>query len=109
MPMYEYVCMKCEEHFEELVRGDEEVSCPQCAATNVARQLSTFAMIGTAGQTGAFGGGGWCGGSCGCGHLAPRVPRRGRGLHELRARRRKDAGRVRLRRPRGRSDVRRRS
>jgi hypothetical protein len=25
-------------------------------------------MIGTAGQTGAFGGGGCCGGSCGCGH-----------------------------------------
>jgi putative FmdB family regulatory protein len=70
MPMYEYVCMRCEEHFEELVRGDEEVSCPQCAGTNVSRQLSTFAMIGTAGQTGAFGGGGGgcCGGSCGCGH-----------------------------------------
>ncbi|HWJ44042.1 MAG TPA: zinc ribbon domain-containing protein [Gaiellaceae bacterium] len=68
MPMYEYVCMRCEEHFEELVRGDEEVSCPQCGATNVARQLSTFATIGTAGQTGAFGGGGCCGGSCGCGH-----------------------------------------
>jgi putative FmdB family regulatory protein len=69
MPMYEYVCMKCEEHFEELVRGDEEVACPQCGATHVARQLSTFAMVGTAGQTGAFGGGGGCcGGSCGCGH-----------------------------------------
>ena len=68
--MYEYVCMKCEEHFEELVRGDEEVVvCPRCATKNVARQLSTFAMIGTAGQTGAFGGGGGCcGGSCGCGH-----------------------------------------
>ena len=37
MPMYEYVCMKCEEHFEELVRGDQEVACPQCGATNVAR------------------------------------------------------------------------
>jgi putative FmdB family regulatory protein len=70
MPMYEYVCMKCEEHFEELVRGDEVVACPQCGATKVARQLSTFATIGTAGQTGAFGGGGGgcCGGSCGCGH-----------------------------------------
>jgi len=70
MPMYEYVCMKCEQHFEELVRGDQEVSCPQCGTTNVSRQLSTFAMIGTAGQTGALGGGGGgcCGGSCGCGH-----------------------------------------
>jgi putative FmdB family regulatory protein len=70
MPMYEYVCMKCEEHFEELVRGDQEVACPQCDATDVARQLSSFAMIGTAGQTGAFSGGGGscCGGSCGCSH-----------------------------------------
>src|ERR671924_565244 len=85
MPMYEYVCMKCEEHFEELVRGDEEVACPQCGATNVARQLSTFAMIGTAGQTGAFGGGGCCGGRCGWGHLPPRAPRPGSRQHAPRA------------------------
>jgi hypothetical protein len=45
------------------------VACPECGATNVARQLSTFSMVGTAGQTGAFtSGGGCCGGSCGCGH-----------------------------------------
>ncbi len=68
MPVYEYVCMKCEAHFEELVRGDQEVMCPECSATKVVKQLSTFATIGTAGQTGAFGGGGCCGGSCGCGH-----------------------------------------
>jgi putative FmdB family regulatory protein len=68
MPMYEYVCMKCEAHFEELVRGDMVVACPDCGATKVAKQLSTFAMTGSSGQTGAFGGGGCCGGSCGCGH-----------------------------------------
>ena len=67
MPVYEYVCMTCEAHFEELVRGDQEVACPDCGATRVAKQLSTFATIGAAGQTGAFGGG-CCGGSCGCGH-----------------------------------------
>jgi len=68
MPIYEFVCMTCEAHFEELVRGDAKVACPECGATKVAKQLSTFAMMGTAGQTGAFGGGGCCGGSCGCGH-----------------------------------------
>jgi putative FmdB family regulatory protein len=68
MPIYEFVCMTCEAHFEELVRGDQEVSCPECSATKVTKQLSTFAMIGTAGQTGAVSGGGCCGGSCGCGH-----------------------------------------
>jgi putative FmdB family regulatory protein len=67
MPMYEYVCMKCEAHFEELVRGDQQVLCPQCGATKVAKQLSTFSMIGSGGQSAAFGGG-CCGGSCGCGH-----------------------------------------
>jgi len=67
--MYEYVCMKCEEHFEALVRGDQVVARPGYGATKVARQLSTFSMVGTAGQAGAFtSGGGCCGGSCGCGH-----------------------------------------
>nr|MBA2568472.1 zinc ribbon domain-containing protein [Actinomycetota bacterium] len=30
MPIYEYVCMECESHFEELVRNGEAVSCPDC-------------------------------------------------------------------------------
>jgi putative FmdB family regulatory protein len=67
MPMYEYVCMKCEEHFEELVRGDQEVACPRCGTTKVAKQLSTFATVASGPQTGPSGGG-CCGGSCGCGH-----------------------------------------
>ena len=69
MPIYEYVCMECESHFEELVRGAEQVACPDCAATNVSRQFSTFAVHGGSKQP-SFGGssGGCCGGSCGCGH-----------------------------------------
>jgi putative FmdB family regulatory protein len=72
VPIYEYVCMKCESHFEELVRmGDEATSCPDCGGGNVRRQLSVFAAHGTA-EAPSFGpmprGGGCCGGSCGCGH-----------------------------------------
>ena len=69
MPIYEYVCMECESHFEELVRGTEQIACPDCAATNVSRQFSTFAVHGASTQP-SFGGGsgGCCGGSCGCGH-----------------------------------------
>ena len=78
MPIYEYVCMACESHFEELVRNGEEPDCPDCGAANVRRQLSVFAAHGTAEQpsfggmtSGAGGaaaaGGGCCGGSCGCG------------------------------------------
>jgi putative FmdB family regulatory protein len=68
MPIYEYVCMECEAHFEELVRGTEEIHCPDCAATNVSKQFSAFAVHGTTKVASGGGGGGCCGGSCGCGH-----------------------------------------
>jgi putative FmdB family regulatory protein len=75
VPIYEYVCMECESHFEELVRsGEQAVTCPACGGANVLKQLSTFAVHGagvkasvSAPSAGA-GGGGCCGGSCGCGH-----------------------------------------
>jgi len=71
MPIYEFVCMKCESHFEELVRMDDGAPCcPDCASSNVRKLLSVFAAHGTAGQPsfgGPSGGGGCCGGSCGCG------------------------------------------
>ena len=73
MPIYEYACMECEEHFEELVRRDDQVViCPSCGAAKVLKQLSSFAVVGAraapsfSGPSG--GGGGCCGGSCGCGH-----------------------------------------
>ena len=43
MPIYEYVCMSCESHFEELVRNDETPACPDCGAAKVQRQFSVFA------------------------------------------------------------------
>jgi putative FmdB family regulatory protein len=72
MPVYEYVCMSCESHFEELVRHDETPKCPDCGATKVQRQFSVFAAHGSSQPTASgaprsapFGG---CGhGSCGCG------------------------------------------
>jgi len=69
VPIYEYVCMECESHFEELVRNGEEPDCPDCASANVRKQFSVFATHGIAEQP-SFGGpsGGCCGGSCGCGH-----------------------------------------
>jgi putative FmdB family regulatory protein len=71
MPIYEYACMECEEHFDELVRGEKQVvSCPSCGAGNVLKQLSSFAFIGAQASPsfgGSSGGGGCCGGSCGCG------------------------------------------
>jgi putative FmdB family regulatory protein len=68
MPIYEYVCMECESHFEELVRNGLDPDCPDCGAANVRKQFSVFATVG--GGEPSFGGpsGGCCGGSCGCAH-----------------------------------------
>ena len=73
MPIYEYVCMQCEAHFEELVRNGEQPDCPACGAANIRKQFSVFAAHGSGTST-SFGeapapraGGGCCGGSCGCG------------------------------------------
>ncbi len=69
MPIYEYACMECESHFEELVRSEEQaIACPECGTANVLKQLSTFAVSGVTAQPSFGGGGGCCGGSCGCGH-----------------------------------------
>jgi putative FmdB family regulatory protein len=72
MPIYEYACMECESHFEELVRAsDDSPTCPDCGASNVLRQLSVFAAHGAPSEIPRYtggGGGGCCGGSCGCGH-----------------------------------------
>jgi putative FmdB family regulatory protein len=70
VPIYEYVCMECESHFEELVRNGEQPDCPDCGAANVRKQLSVFARN-VSGEQPSLGGpssGGCCGGSCGCGH-----------------------------------------
>ena len=73
VPIYEYACMECESHFDELVRSsDQAVTCPECGAANVLKQLSSFAVRGASSQPAFSGptgsGGGCCGGSCGCGH-----------------------------------------
>ena len=46
MPLYEYRCPECEHRFEILPRmgeGARGLSCPECGAEGVERQLSTFA------------------------------------------------------------------
>jgi putative FmdB family regulatory protein len=71
MPIYEYVCMECESHFEELVRNGHDPDCPDCGAANVRKQFSVFAAHGASARDakplGGGSSGGCCGGSCGCG------------------------------------------
>ena len=68
MPIYEFVCMECESHYEELVPMGATADCPDCGSVNVRKQFSVFAAHGVESGPASFGGGGCCGGSCGCGH-----------------------------------------
>jgi len=70
MPIYEFVCMACESHYEELVPMGKDADCPDCGSANVRKQFSVFAAHGVESERGfgGGGGGGCCGGSCGCGH-----------------------------------------
>jgi putative FmdB family regulatory protein len=48
MPLYEYVCEKCQHPFEALVSGDDQAECPQCHGRDLSRQLSLPARPTTA-------------------------------------------------------------
>ncbi len=69
MPLYEYVCDKCENEFELLVRGSEEPACPSCGGKRLSKLLSVIAApSGATRKTEAcdFPASGPCGmGSCG--------------------------------------------
>lgn len=48
MPIYEYVCAKCNGRFQKLVRGFSDpqgLACPRCAATEVRRAVSRVAVL----------------------------------------------------------------
>ena len=51
MPIFEYICEKCENHFEALVYGDEKAACPKCNSKKLAPQLSVFAVSTKAGSS----------------------------------------------------------
>ncbi len=42
MPIYEYQCAKCDQHFEKLVYASDEghVTCPECGAEQVEKMIS---------------------------------------------------------------------
>jgi putative FmdB family regulatory protein len=44
MPLFEYRCGGCDHHFELLVRESTKLECPKCAGTDLAKQLSVFAV-----------------------------------------------------------------
>ncbi len=42
MPIFEYVCKKCEHRFESIVLGRKKPACPQCASRRLERQVEVF-------------------------------------------------------------------
>ena len=43
MPIYEYICAKCGNEFERLVKSSsEKVNCPECSNSKVERKISVF-------------------------------------------------------------------
>ncbi len=71
MPIFEYICDDCGEHYEKLVMSKStKIACPKCASAKHTIQLSVFAapVNGTKASNGASpsSGGGCCGGACGC-------------------------------------------
>jgi putative FmdB family regulatory protein len=68
--LYDFHCNHCGKDFEELVREVSDARCPACAASDVEKQLSAFAIGGrsSGGSDIPSGGGGGCaGGFCGGG------------------------------------------
>jgi putative FmdB family regulatory protein len=54
MPIYEYTCKSCDNHFEKLVRSmnsEEKIACPACGSKQTARAMSIFAAVGSEGKS----------------------------------------------------------
>ncbi len=78
MPIFEFLCPKCDRSFEKLVRSETMVACPTCESTKVERLISAPARPGGGAsappdysslgppQLKRTPGGGCGGGGCGC-------------------------------------------
>ena len=45
MPIFEYVCKKCNSEFETLVHNGQQVTCPSCESPELEKKFSAFAMV----------------------------------------------------------------
>jgi putative FmdB family regulatory protein len=48
MPIFEYICVKCNHRFETIVNGNSKPECPSCKSQKLEKQLSVFAAGGRA-------------------------------------------------------------
>ena len=64
MPIFEYVCAKCEHRFEALIFGSQKAACPKCQSNHLVPQLSVFAVSARSSSEESAAPSGACG-SCG--------------------------------------------
>jgi putative FmdB family regulatory protein len=50
MPIFEYVCTKCQHEFEALIFGAQKAECPRCRSKKLEAQLSVFAVSSKSGS-----------------------------------------------------------
>lgn len=73
MPLYEYDCLDCGVHFDQLrpmAKADANTQCPECGGSGTTRSLSVIAApkIGKdSHEVGMSSAGCACGGACACG------------------------------------------
>jgi len=62
VPIFEYICRDCHQHFETLVTADRRPVCPACHGQALDKQISVFAVSAkSAAPTPARGACGTCG------------------------------------------------
>ena len=63
MPIFEYICQRCNHQFEAIVLGSQKAECPRCKSKQLSQQLSSFAVGGEKAQSSERPGGacGTCG------------------------------------------------
>jgi putative FmdB family regulatory protein len=54
MPIFEYVCRDCDNRFETIVHGAQKPECPTCKSKKLDKQLSVFALSGSASSDRTF-------------------------------------------------------
>ncbi len=69
MPIYTYRCNACDAEFDQLVRSETKVACPQCKGRKLERLMSLTARPASGkpadlSRLGPPPGGGCCGGGC---------------------------------------------
>jgi putative FmdB family regulatory protein len=68
MPIYEYICEDCGSRYERIVLSQAKaVSCPKCASSRAALQLSVFSARTKSNGARASEAAAPSGGSCACG------------------------------------------